>query len=353
MSKVFTFADENTDFKKLKQQGVKAVLIKYSPKIWKTIKSASSMGMRIMVEMESGKKDSIRVIKPIAGRVYIEGSSIDYISLNDIKGAIKKIGKGITNVIGFVLPIPTVNGLLWNNEIMELINAEIDEMYDLFDEEKEISQIRWKYFTSAQKYLYETYMLPLKELLNGFGKKAVFYLGEKELEYDLTVSLINTMMLKRKGLNIGICCDKELAYAEFGLRGGDFIFDKTGCEKIPQRRSFQKVLLIKPNRGVIERYIETGRRNRIETSALSSAVEGVFWGEKLRQKGYSFDVMDECSFYKIKNFEKYKGILICDSCLFTDKELSKINRLLEKGVRINSAELMSELLKQGEEEWEK
>ena len=353
LSKVFTFADENSDFKKLKQQGVKAVLIKYSPKIRKTVKSASSFGMRVMVEMTSSTKDNISVIKPLAGRVYIEEGSIDYISTNDIKDVIKKLGKGISDVMGFVLPIPAVNGLLWNDEIRELINAEIDDLYDLFDEEKEISHIRWQYFTSVQKYLYETYMLPQKELLKGSGKKTVFYIGEKELEYDLVENLVNTKVLKHKGLNLGICCDKDLAETEFGLCGGDFVFDENGCEQIHQKRTSKDILLIKPNRGVVERYVETGRRNRIETSALSSAVEGVFWGEKLKLKGYSFDVMDESSFYKKRDFEKYKDVLICDSCLFTDKELTKINRILDQGIRINSAELMTELLKQGEEEWEK
>ena len=36
-----------------------------------------------------------------------------------------------------------------------------------------------------------------------------------------------------------------------------------------------------------------------------------------------------------RNLSKYNDILICESCLFTDKEMSKINRLLEKGIRIN------------------
>lgn len=353
MSKFFTFADSNTDFEKLKQQGVKSVLIKYSPKIRKTIKSASSVGMNIMVEMEFGTKDSISVIKPLAGRLHIEEGSINYISTSDIKNVLKDIGKGIDKVMGFVLPVPSVNGLLWNDEIKELTKTEIDDLYDLFDEEKEISFIRWQYFTSAQKYLYEKYMIPQKEILKSIGIKVVFSFGKQELQYDLIGSLVNTMMLKHKGLNLGICCDKDLAETEFGLRGGDYVFDENGCEQIHKKRTYKNILLIKPTRGVIERYVETGRRNRLETNALSSAIEGLFLGEKLKLKGCSFDVADESSFYEKRDFEKYKDILICESCLFTDKEMSKISMLLKSGIRINSADLMAELLKQGEEEWEK
>ena len=39
LNKAFTFADDSTDFEKLKKEGVKAVLLKYSAKISKNIRS--------------------------------------------------------------------------------------------------------------------------------------------------------------------------------------------------------------------------------------------------------------------------------------------------------------------------
>ncbi len=349
LSKSFTFADDSTDFENLKDKGVKAVLLKYSAGISKNIKKASSLGMKIMVEMPHSTKDDVKIIKPLAGRVSAQDGEIEYASVNDIEKTIKSIGDLVDKVTGFVLPIPLVSGLLWSDEIESNCALENGDIYDLFDDEKEISHIRSDYYVSAQKYLYENCMIPQKELLKSFGKKAVFCIGEKELQYDLVGKLINTMLLKHMGFALGISCEKEVAETEFGLRSGDFIFGKNLCEKISEKRVSKDILLVKPMRGVMERYVETGRRNRIETPALSSAIEGVYFCDMLKQKGYSFDVADEFSFGYKRNFNKYKDILICKSCLFTNKEMSKINRLLEKGVRINSNDLISELSKQGEE----
>lgn len=346
LSKIFTFADSSTDFERLKKEGVKAVLLKYSAKVSKNIKKASALGMKIMVEMPCSIKDNIKVIKPLAGRVSVQDGVIEYTSIKDIKKAIKSIGQ---NVEGFIIPIPEVSGLLWNDEIEESCSVENGDSYDLFDDEKEIIHIRSRYYISAQKYLYENYMLPQNELLKSVGKKAVFYIGKKELQYDIIGELANTTLLKHMGVSLGISCEKEMAETEFGFKNGDFIFYENSCEKIKQKRVTKDILLVKPMRGVMERYVETGRRNRIETPALSAAIEGVYFCDMLKEKGYSFDVADEFSFMTKRNLSKYKDILICESCLFTDKEMSKINRLLEKGVRINSQDLISELSKQGEE----
>ena len=346
LSKAFTFADDSTNFEKLKKEGVKAVLLKYSAKVSKNIKKASALGMKIMVEMPYSARDSVNVIKPLAGRVSVQDGVIEYASIKDIKKAIKSIGQ---NVEGFIIPIPEVSGLLWNNEIEESCSVEDGDSYDLFDDEKEISNIRSRYYISAQKYLYENYMLPQNELLKGIGKRAVFYIGKKELQYDLIGNLVNTTLLKHMGFLLGISCEKEVAETEFGFRKGDYIFCENFCENMTQKRVTKDILLVKPMRGVMERYVETGRRNRIETTALASAVEGVYFCDMLKEKGYAFDVADEFSFMTKRNLSKYNDILICESCLFTDKEMSKINRLLEKGIRINSNDLISELSEQGEE----
>jgi hypothetical protein len=192
-------------------------------------------------------------------------------------------------------------------------------------------------------------MLPQNEMLKSVGKTAGFYIGKKELQYDLIGSLINTTLLKHMGFSLGISCEKEVTETEFGFRNGDFIFCENSCKKITQKRVTKDILLVKPMRGVIDRYMETGRRNRLETTALASAIEGVYFCDMLKEKGYTFDVADEFSFMTKRNLRKYTDILICGSCLFADKEMSKINRILVKGIRINSQDLISELSEQGEE----
>ncbi len=349
LSKVFTFADDSTDFSKLKKEGKKAVLLRYSAGISKNIKKASKLEMKIMVEMPLITKDVVKIIKPLAGRVSFEDGEIEYTSVKDIEKTVKSIGNLIGKVTGFVLPIPKISGLLWSDEIESNCTPKNGDIYDIFDEEKEISHIRSKYYLSAQKYLYENFMLPQNEILKNLGKKAVFYIGENELQYDLIGKLVNTRLLKHMGFVLGVSCEKEVAETEFGLGNGDFVFLGNSCEKITHKRISKDILLVIPMRGVMERYVETGRRNRIETPALSSAIEGAYFCDMLKEKEYSFEVVDEFSFMTKRNFGKYKDILICGSCLFTDKEMSKINRLLQIGIRINSNDLISELSKQGEE----
>lgn len=347
---IFTFADSNTDFEALKRKGVKSVLIKHSSKISKDIKKASALGLKIMVEISHGTKDTVKVIGPLGGRVCFDAGEIEYVSTEDIKTTLKSIGGLIDKVSGFVLPVPKVSGLLWNDEIEAICQIDDDELYDLFDEDKEISEVRSVYYKIAERYVLEKYIVPLDSYLKNIKRRSVFYIGKNEMYYDFVGKHINPFMLKNAGLCIGVFGDMETARVEFGIDSGDFVFNEESCEKITLNKTEKiRILLVKPTRGTVERYVWTGKRNRMETPALSSAVEGIYWSEKLNKKGYFFDVAEDTSFSSKKHFGKYRDIIICKSCLFTDKEISKINILSEKGVRINSAELIDELIEQGEE----
>lgn len=333
MSNRFAFVSEDTDFLLLKAQGVTEVLIKLSPK---TIKS-------------------VQILYENAGKISEKSGEVRYVGVKDLKKLLKNIEAFYDDVFGFIVPVPEISGPIWNSKLAKMCRMDeenCETLYDLFDDETEISSVRWWYYKNFEKYILRTYMIPLKKFCDSIGKEIIFDLGNIEMQYDLMKNMINPELLKNAGISLAVHKGNEILAKELGFSYKDFVITGDFIERIKSNEVMEKILLIKSVRGVKERFRQgeiKGRLNRLETPALSAAIESVYYCEMLSKKGYEFDVKDEEFLSKGNDYKKYDNILICKSCLFTEKETKIIDKIQKDGIKINDNELILSLMEKGED----
>lgn len=296
-----------------------------------------------MIRLSADTVKSVPILCQHAGKIATQNGEIRYVSTKDLKGALQD------DVRGFIVPVPEISGPIWNKSLAKLCKVDVENteiLYQLFDEEIEISSVRSWYYTNLSKYILRTYILPIERFCKSIGKEIIFDLGNIEMQYDLMRNMINPDMLKKSGLSLLIHKSGNVE-KELGFSGEDFVINGERIEQVTKTDA--KILLIKPTRGVMERFIQgeiKSRPNRLETPALSSAVESTYYCDMLAEAGYEFDVTDE--FHLPKDLKKYENILICKSCLFTEREKKKIDKLGKYGVKINDRDLICKLMQKGE-----
>ena len=351
----FTFVESNTDFKALSKKGIKRVLIKADEGVYDTVKRAVDNKMEIMLWIDADKTKRKKTVAQYAGRILCETGHIKFVSTDIIAKLLDKLGNSTRHICGMVIPAPEIKGLLWNKEIERLCGLCGDsQLYELFDEEVERSTVRSRYYMGLGKYVASGYMKPQKAYLEMQGINAIFDVSAFSCKDDSLRKMLYPVILKNQELTLATTREDGRVEKEICFSRDDFVLTKDSVKNVETESG--DILLIRPARGILERYIHNCERkvlSRIETPALSAAVEGIFYGSMLEEKGYSFDVADEFTFHKEKDFSKYKAILICESCLFKEAEMEKIRELEKKGSDINSRELICDLMAKGEEEWEK
>ena len=288
---------------------------------------------------------SVQVLCRYAGRISTENDYVRYAGIKDLKPLLKE------GIDGFILPVPKINSLIWDTKIARMCKMEEpdDILGELFDSDVEISSVRSWYYINLSKYILRTYILPVKRFCKREGKELIYDLGNIEMEYDLMKTGINPAMLKKAGISLLVHKVYGNAEKEIGLSDADFIMDGDCAYRDTKYNA--DILLIKPTRGVMERFVQgeiKNRVNRLETSALSAAMESVYYCDMLTKKGHIFDVADEMHLPKESELRKYEHILICKSCLFTEKEKKKIEKIQKYGVKINDSELIFSLMEEGE-----
>ena len=347
MNSIFTFADDSTDFGFLNKQGISGVIIKDTEKISENIKKAAACEMNIWVMITSKTEEKTGKLSYHDSGIFTEKGKITYVSLRNIRILMSKIGSAINEVTGFILPVPLVDGPMLPGSLEKEM---IQDLYCLFDGETKISPMRSWYYTNLEKHIIENYMKPQKELLENRGKSIVFNIGRQDALCYLARRMINPVTLKREEFSVGVECNTTSRVS--GVENGDFLIADKGAVRIEALEDV-RILLVKPTRGIMERYVQQGKPTRLETPALVAEIEGEYYSDMLTRKGYSFRVADEFSFEKEIDFSEYEHILICPSCLFSETGMDVLERLKNTGIKINCQDLISDLAIEGEEEWEK
>lgn len=299
-----------------------------------------------MKRISSDRVKSVQILCQHAGKIVTQNGEVRYVSVKDAKSVLQE------NVGGIIVPVPTISGPLWNARLAKMCRLEEDNndiLYELFDDEIEVSPVRSWYYINLAKYILRTYMLPLKRLCKSMGKELIFDLGCIDMQYDLMKVMINPGLIKRAGISLAVHKNGGNIENELGLSGKDFIVNGDKLERVAKNEA--KMLLIKPMRGVMERFVQgeiKEKPNRFETPALSAGIESVYYCDMMSDAGISFDVVDEICLPKERDLRKYEDILICKSCLFTEKDKKKIDKLQKYGVKVNDGNLIFSLMKKGE-----
>ena len=340
--------NDDTNFALLKKQGIDGVVIKATDRICENIQKARSENMNVMVQLFPNAIKNEKVLYSYAGRIAVKDGEIKYTSADGLKTILAKIGSLTDEIDAFIIPAPEISGPLWSEKLAGMCKMEEEGdpvLYELFDSEVEKSPVRSWYYTNLQKYILKKYIMPIKRLAQKYEKEIICDLGKAEMQYDLMPKMINPLVLKESGLLL-------LLHKESDFSGKDFTISENYIERAEETDEDAKILLIKPTRGVMERFIQgeiKTKPNRLETPALLSAIEGVYYCDMLSQKGYLFDIRDEFFFATKKDCSNYEHILISKSCLFKETETKRLDKLKKAGIKINDKDLICDLTQKGED----
>ena len=299
-----------------------------------------------MVRLSLSTVKTVRILCEHAGKIATKSGEVRYVSTKDLNRFLKD------EIRGFVVSAPQISGPIWNEKLAKMCKIQEEDneiLYELFDDEIEISSVRFWYYENLQKYILRAYLLPLKRFCKRMGKELIFDLGNVEMQYDLMKNMINPDTMKKAGLSLSVHRQSGNIEKELGFSNEDFVITENSIERAERKEA--KILLIKPIRGIMERFIQgeiKSRPNRLETPALCVAMESTYYCDMLAEGGYEFDVTDEIHIPKESELKKYEDILICKSCLFTEKEKKKIEKLQKYGVKINDKDLLCDLTQKGE-----
>lgn len=311
---------------------------------------------KTIIRLSANTVKPIKVLCAHAGRPAIDDGEIRYVGVRELKRFLKNIGSFEENIRGFIVPVPEISGPIWNDRFARMLGEDCHAIvYELFDHEIEKSQLRSWYYETVGKYILRTYMIPLKKFAENIGKEIIFNLGKAEMQYDLMRKIITPDVLKKAGLSLAIHKECGNIEKELGFSNKDFVISGDFLAKV-EKDDGAKILLIKPTRGVMERFVQgeiRNKPNRLETPALLAAIESTYYSDMLIENGYSFDVTDERRLPKVDDLRKYENVLICKSCLFTEKETKKIDKLQKYGIKINDEKLICDLMEKGEDQWER
>lgn len=350
MNSGFTFVKSDADFKALSENGIKQILIKADENVFDLVKKAASYKMKVILRFDADAKMRKKTIAPHAGRIICETGYVTFVSIHKLKETINELGKLIRCVVGVVIPPPETKCLLWNNDIKKICGFQGEaQLYDLFDEEIERSLVRSEYYIGLNKYIISNYMNPQIELMEEFGIKTIFDISDLSSYEDTVGKMISPFMLKKEKLTLATTRKNGIIEKETGFTNDDFVITEDGIYGLGYASG--EILLVAPFRGVLERIVKNPKRkqgSRIENAALLAAIEGVWYGGMLHECGYDFDVKDESFFSGNKDISQYKTMLICESCLFEEKEMAKIKELENRGISINPQDLIHKLITEGE-----
>lgn len=274
-----------------------------------------------------------------AGRWDTEPGNIRVVTCESFENMLRNMDSDIESVSGFILPIPKLSGLLWQEDFENVLD-DIGEIYDIFDEYVPQSSVRSRYFEMLEDYIITKYMYPVQSFAKKIGKSISFDMGAGVIQYDF-MPVINPVRLAYEGFSLTF----EKSSPEIDAIGG--LTD----------RSKGNILLIKPVRGCRRQYVYTGekRRVRMETLALCTSFEGTFYCERLTKYGINFTAVDEYWFENsayVKegkiclNFAEYEKIILCKGCFFSEKGENILAEADKSGVLINPGEIMQKLLEE-------
>lgn len=359
---------KDKDFKALKDSGFTGVVFDYNEDVKKEVTSASECGLEAWISLN--KKESIPAgyLSNIGGRLSVETKTADVVTPDVMEEILLGIDSDCCGKIdGFVVPVPDIYGIIWNDSLDEECQKfgidKNDSLIDLFVEENPVSTYRSWYYERAERLILKEYLIPLKELAESYGKKVSFDIGEMETQYDLAEKMINPFRIVEDGILFTIRSGKGNSFEAksmiLSLGEDNFNIIAEDCDLLKEFLNENTcdnkadILLIKPSRGVMERYIRRRKaKYRTETSALIAATDGTYYTNMLFEKGFSFHSTDEFGIEKHGvgkdgKFEfkgrEYGKILICDSCRFSDKGMEVLKNAEKSGVRINDEGLIRAL----------
>ena len=316
-------ADRCDDFCKIKKDGFGGVIFTEKLADEGIFKEAKKRRLKIFLHIGDFARTDCFYLEPdgaFRGEMYA-------VTTDAVRKTAEKLKAVMPIIDGFVIPVPKLRGLLWQNgfaeEYEDFCGRDFKEdMPLIFDKSTEAADIRVWYYMRASEAMFRSYILPFVAVSEALGKKICFDFGDAP----------NGMALIKKHISPYMFQNSKLAV----------IYENNGEIMLVNGKSRAKeVLLVLPVCSVMRHMVWNVKYSRVESPLNSALAEEEYYKTMLKRCGIGFYVADEPEFSKMrrKRLEKFENILICDSCMIADRD-----RL--KGLNINDKKLL-ELLDEG------
>lgn len=316
---------------------------------------------RLWLCVDSMQEQAVTVLSDIGGRVCTAKGTLFAVTPTVLEG----MKEYIAGFAGIVVPVPSCDGLLWNETAAKEAET-VGELYDIFDDEVIESSIRGFYYEKIERHIISEYIIPIYEKARSMGIEISFYMGDGKIQYDF-MPILNPITLVCMGIPVSFGgYSREKAAVCSLMDKACFIIDGDELFCVEYKRRGNGRLLVIPNRACRDRYLYSERENKrhLETPALCKAAEGSFYFDRLWKAGLEFDMIDESALENyaciedgslVMPFGKYKEVYTCPSCVFCGACADAINGAKRAGILINPPELASIINNENTEdtEWEK
>lgn len=306
-------------FKKIKKDGFGGVIVTEKQADESVFREAKGCRLKIFLHIGDFSRRECCYLE--AGGVFC--GEIYAVTPDAVKRSAEKL-KGLAEQLdGFVIPVPKLNGLLWqegfDKEYEDFCGRDFKEdMPLIFDKDAENADVRIWYYMRAARALFQSCILPFKD-------------AEKKICFDFG-NAPNGMAHVKKHISPYMFLNNKMAV----------IYENSGSIILVNgKRRTKEVLLVLPVCAVMRQMAWGVNYSRMESPLTLALAEEEYYKAMLSRHGIGFYVTDELEFSKMKRktLEKFENILICDSCRIVERD-----RL--DGLKVNDRELL-ELLDKG------
>lgn len=389
MRKYFTKIEKEMKeeyFPALKLSGIDGVILDSKNVFPSTLSYANQHGMNVWIKVDDVKDENITYIDYDSAGVVYEESSVSFTTLDILKKIVKSIPKENT-ISGYIIKYPKFNGLIWDKTFADdfykdYSNYIDDYLYLMFEPSEKQAPFRYWYMENVWKFIYKIYLSPILKWAKRSNINVCFDIGEEQtyfLQMERGVFLSELLekgiglytehkhnciyetaiIISKYGENCFLSCDEP----DEDLCDLDINIVSTAVSpKEEYVNSKSHILLIRCERGVAERFAKykIPLDDSNECTAIDASFEATYYCDMLHEKGFQFEVTSEKYFEKYATYKnkvlKYKGIeidqiLLCKSCVFSEKGINLLNRASKGGICINNISLIDILessLLQGE-----
>lgn len=365
-------------FSALKLTGVGGIVMPCDKIFSSNLIYAKNNGLNIWVSLDAVDKEGADFLVCDSSGIFCSHKEISAVSSGLLKEALKAFEKADLDLIdGFIIKYPKLPQLIWDESFRvefysEFSNDIDDYLYLLFEPAEKLASFRTWYYEKCADFVYKKYLYPLIKLAKRKGVRLCFDIGTEESEYFYIKRHIDIFALLEKGVSlysvhnsnsIAETCiilskyntDSFVASQEADNRIDNLDINLIGTptekHEIPENNR-ENILLVRSARGVTERIIKSDilPEEAAENEAIIASFESTYYTDMLFEKGFNFEIASEKLFEKHTRFKNgeltYKNsiitqLLLCNSCVFSEKGIRLLNKIADGGICINNKNLIN------------
>ncbi|MBR4720603.1 MAG: hypothetical protein IK057_02445 [Clostridia bacterium] len=323
--KLSYIATEDINFGRLKNDAVGGIIFSSKSLSMENLENAKKNKLKRFIHLGELDKRTCNYLSDCG----IKEGKISFISPFSAEKAINGLGDLISQTDGFVMPIPCISGLFWDNSFPEEYEKTYgynlyDELPVLFDCDTHYSKVRIWYYKVAAEKIFESYISPVCEYIKSCGKTVCVDLGNMQRgDYFIRKLLMPHMFRK---FNIPTICEEN----------GESYFVS------PTHNKNSNTLFVTAIKDIMGMYVWDFPYSKLESDFSVAVWEAKYYRDSLKKCGIEAYIIDEfeLSHMRTKTLAKFSNILLQRENIMDEKVRKE---LINMGVNINSSELLKRL----------